>query len=61
VRILLKPVVDFPAENLILAESTQFRSSQLTRSGGTLAASDAELTTIYKLHIFYTQILDLYS
>jgi hypothetical protein len=38
-RILLKPVVDFPLENLILAESTQFRSSQLTSSGGTLAAS----------------------
>jgi len=38
-RILLKPVADFPLENLILAESTQFRSSQLTRSGGTLAAS----------------------
>jgi hypothetical protein len=37
-RILLKPVVDFPPENLILAESTQFRTSQLTRSGGTLAA-----------------------
>jgi hypothetical protein len=36
-RILLKPVVDFPLENLILAESTQFRTSQLTRSGGTLA------------------------
>ena len=35
-RILLKPVVDFPPENLILAESMQFRSSQLTRSGGTL-------------------------
>jgi hypothetical protein len=34
-RILLKPVVDFPLENLILAESTQFRTSQLTRSGGT--------------------------
>jgi hypothetical protein len=33
---LLKPVVDFPLENLILAESTQFRSSQLTRSGGML-------------------------
>jgi hypothetical protein len=37
-RNLLKPVVDFPLENLILAESTQFRSSQLTRSGGTLWA-----------------------
>jgi hypothetical protein len=37
-RILLKPVVDFPLENLILAESKQFRTSQLTRSGGTLAA-----------------------
>jgi hypothetical protein len=37
-RILLKPVVDFPLENLILAESTLFRSSQLTRSGETLAA-----------------------
>jgi hypothetical protein len=36
-RILLKPVVDFPLENLILAESTQFRTSQLTRSRGTLA------------------------
>jgi hypothetical protein len=35
-RILLKPDVDFPLENLILAESTQFRTSQLTRSGGTL-------------------------
>jgi hypothetical protein len=35
-RILLKPVVDFPLENLILAESTQFRSSQLTRSGRTM-------------------------
>jgi hypothetical protein len=35
-RILLKPVIDFPLENLILAESTQFRTSQLTRSGGTL-------------------------
>jgi hypothetical protein len=35
---LLKPVVDFPLENLILAESMQFRTSQLTRSGGTLAA-----------------------
>jgi hypothetical protein len=35
-RILLKPVVDFPLENLILAESMQFRSSQLTRSGGTM-------------------------
>jgi hypothetical protein len=33
---LLKPVADFPPENLILAESTQLRSSQLTRSGGTL-------------------------
>jgi hypothetical protein len=36
---LLKPVVDFPLENLILTESTQFRSSQLTRSGGTLVAN----------------------
>jgi hypothetical protein len=35
---LIKPVVDFPLENLILAESTQFRTSQLTRSGGTLPA-----------------------
>jgi hypothetical protein len=35
-RVLFKPVVDFPLENLILAESTQFRSSQLTRSVGTL-------------------------
>ena len=35
-RILFKPVVNFPLENLILAESTQLRSSQLTRSGGTL-------------------------
>jgi hypothetical protein len=35
-RILLKPVADFPPENLILAESTLFRSSQLTRSGKTL-------------------------
>jgi hypothetical protein len=33
---LLKPDIDFPLENLILAESTQFRTSQLTRSGGTL-------------------------
>jgi hypothetical protein len=41
-RILLKPVVDFPLENLILAESTQFRTSQLTRSGGTLTASCTE-------------------
>jgi hypothetical protein len=38
-RILLKTVVDFPLENLILAESTHFRSSQLTRSGGTLCVS----------------------
>jgi hypothetical protein len=35
-RILLKPGADFPPENLILAESTLFRSSQLTRSGKTL-------------------------
>jgi len=37
-RILFKPVIDFPLENLILAESTQSRTSQLTRSGGTLGA-----------------------
>jgi hypothetical protein len=43
-RILLKPVADFPLENLILAESTQFRSSQLTRSGGT---SGCEKTSIF--------------
>ena len=36
---MLKSVVDFPLENLILAENTQFRTSQLTRSGGTLAES----------------------
>lgn len=29
---LLKPVADFPQENLILAESTQFRSSQLRQA-----------------------------
>ncbi len=43
-RILLKPVVDFPLENLILAESTQFRTSQLTRSGGTLAETISQRT-----------------
>jgi len=43
-RILLKPVVDFPLENLILAESTQFRTSQLTRSGGTLAVTFVQKT-----------------
>jgi hypothetical protein len=36
-RILLKPVVDFPLENLILVENMPSRSSQLTISGGTLA------------------------
>jgi len=41
---LLKPVVDFPLENLILAESTQFRTSQLTRSGGTLAVTFVQKT-----------------
>ena len=35
-RILLKPVVDFPLENLILVENMRSRTSQLTRSGGTL-------------------------
>jgi len=38
-RILLKPVADFKLENLILAVSKQFRSLQLTRSGGTLFAN----------------------
>jgi hypothetical protein len=46
-RILLNPVVDFPLENLILAESTQFRSSQLTRSGGTLAATFRKIPNNY--------------
>jgi len=35
-RILLNPVADFPLENLILVENMRSRSSQLTRSGGTL-------------------------
>jgi hypothetical protein len=47
---LLKPVVDFPLENLILAESTQFRSSQLTRSAKTLA-------NIMKKNIFLISIM----
>ena len=35
-RILFKPVVYFPLENLILVENMRTRSSQLTRSAGTL-------------------------
>jgi hypothetical protein len=35
-RILFKPVIDFPLENLILVENMRTRSSQLTRSGETL-------------------------
>ena len=59
-RILLKPVVDFPLENLILAESTQFRTSQLTRSGGTLPLSFPEVINrrknlILKKEIEYPQ------
>jgi hypothetical protein len=38
-RILFKPVIDFPLENLILVENMRTRSSQLTRSAGTLAVS----------------------
>lgn len=46
-RILLKPDVDFPLENLILAETTQFRSSQLTRRGETLWVILNETHTIH--------------
>jgi hypothetical protein len=38
-RILLKPVADFPLENLILVENMPSRSSQLTSSCATLAVS----------------------
>jgi hypothetical protein len=38
-RILFKPVIDFPLENLILVENMRTRSSQLTRSGETLSVS----------------------
>ncbi len=59
-RILLKPVVDFPLENLILAESTQFRTSQLTRSGGTLAAIIPSLETIHKMRIYQYLLFRIY-
>ena len=60
-RILLKPVVDFPLENLILAESTQFRSSQLTRSGGTLAVIARKLHKINYFVMKKYQISILFS
>ena len=53
-RILFKPVVDFPLENLILVENMRTRSSQLTRSAETLVVSSRNYADIHNLNSYFS-------
>ena len=48
---LLKPVVDFPLENLILVRNKSFTKPKIASSGGTLAEIDKKC---WKYNIYET-------